>query len=97
MGPSQPPAQWVPGGFSPGAKRPRRDADHSPPYNANVMRTCSYNIKLQHPVALCISDFTFHFFCRLVCNNRRCTKTAEKWKTKSHSRVCSYVVMFYEA
>jgi hypothetical protein len=35
--PIQPPAQWVPGVLSPGVKaRPGRDADHSPPFSAEV-------------------------------------------------------------
>jgi hypothetical protein len=29
MGPTSPPIQWVPRGFSPGLKRPGREADHS--------------------------------------------------------------------
>jgi hypothetical protein len=37
LGPTQPPVQWVPGALSPGAEaRPGRDADHSPPYSAEV-------------------------------------------------------------
>jgi hypothetical protein len=37
LGPTQPPVQWVPRVLSPGAKaRPGRDADHSPPSNAEV-------------------------------------------------------------
>jgi hypothetical protein len=35
--PTQPPAQWVPGGPFPGGKaRPGRDANHSPPSSAEV-------------------------------------------------------------
>jgi hypothetical protein len=33
LGPTQPPIQWVPGDLSLGAKRPGREADHSPPYS----------------------------------------------------------------
>jgi hypothetical protein len=37
LGPTQPPAQWVPGVLSPGVKaRSGRDADHSPPSSAEV-------------------------------------------------------------
>jgi hypothetical protein len=37
LGPIQPPVQWVPGVLSPGViARPGRDADHSPPYSAEV-------------------------------------------------------------
>jgi hypothetical protein len=31
--------RWVPGALSPGVKRPRREADHSPPSSAEVTTT----------------------------------------------------------
>jgi hypothetical protein len=34
--PTQPPTQWVSGALSLGVRRPRREADHSPPSNAEV-------------------------------------------------------------
>jgi hypothetical protein len=34
--PTQPPIQWVPGALYLGEKRPRREADHSPPSSAEV-------------------------------------------------------------
>jgi hypothetical protein len=33
---TQTPIQWVPGALSPGLKRPGREADHSPPFSADV-------------------------------------------------------------
>jgi hypothetical protein len=36
LGPTQPPVQWVPGALSLGVKRPRREANHSPPSSAEV-------------------------------------------------------------
>jgi hypothetical protein len=36
LGPTQPPIQWVPGALSPGAKRPGREPDHSPPTSAEI-------------------------------------------------------------
>jgi hypothetical protein len=36
LGPTQPPMQWVQGALSPGVKLARREADHSPPANAEV-------------------------------------------------------------
>jgi hypothetical protein len=36
LGPTQPPIQWVTGALSAGLKRPRREADHSPPSSAEV-------------------------------------------------------------
>jgi hypothetical protein len=35
---TQPPSQWVPGGLTPGLKRPGREADHSPPTSADVKK-----------------------------------------------------------
>ena len=37
MEPTQPPVQWVPG-LSQGKELPGRDADHSPPSSAVVMK-----------------------------------------------------------
>jgi hypothetical protein len=36
LGPTQPPIQWVPGALFLGDKRPRREADHSPPSSVEV-------------------------------------------------------------
>jgi hypothetical protein len=36
LGPTQPPIQWVPGALSLGVKRSEREADHSPPFSAEV-------------------------------------------------------------
>jgi hypothetical protein len=40
LGPTQPPIQWVPGAFSPGAKRRGRESDHLRPSNAEVKKMC---------------------------------------------------------
>jgi hypothetical protein len=42
LGPTQRPIQWVPGAFSPGVKRPRREADYSHPSSAEVKKTWIY-------------------------------------------------------
>jgi len=36
LGPIQPPIQWVPAVLSPGVKRLRHDANHSPPSSAEI-------------------------------------------------------------
>jgi hypothetical protein len=40
--PPQPPIQWVPGALFLEVKRPKRDADHSPPSSAEVKNKWSY-------------------------------------------------------
>jgi hypothetical protein len=39
---TQPPIQWVPGALSPGIERLGREADHSPPASAAVMKMFIY-------------------------------------------------------
>jgi hypothetical protein len=48
LGPTQPPTQWVPGAISLGAKRPGREADHSPPTSAEVNNTQYTSQPIQH-------------------------------------------------
>jgi hypothetical protein len=50
LGPTQPPIQWVPGALSLGVKRPGREADHSPPYSAEV-KEC-VELYLHSPIRL---------------------------------------------
>jgi hypothetical protein len=42
LGPTQPPIQWIPAALSLGVKRPRHEADYSPPSSAEVKNTWSY-------------------------------------------------------
>jgi hypothetical protein len=42
LGSTQSPVKWVPGAHSPGVKRPMREADHSPPTNAEVKKMWIY-------------------------------------------------------
>jgi len=42
VGSTQPPIQRLPGALSLGVKRPGREADHSPPFSAEVNNTWSY-------------------------------------------------------
>jgi hypothetical protein len=46
LGPTQPPIQWLPGALSLGVKRPGREADHSPPTNAEIKNAWSYTSTL---------------------------------------------------
>jgi hypothetical protein len=48
LGFTQPPIQWVPGALSPGVKRPRREADHSPPTSAEVKKMRIYTSTPPH-------------------------------------------------
>jgi len=41
-GAAQPPIKWVPGSFSPGVKRPVREADHSSQRSFEVKNAWSY-------------------------------------------------------
>jgi hypothetical protein len=66
LGPIQPPIQWVPGTLSLGVKRLGREADHSPPYSAEVKECVELYL---HPhyafMAWCLvkhkDNFTFYF------------------------------------
>jgi len=40
--PTQPPIQWVSGALCLSVKRPGRETDHSPPFNADVKNVWSY-------------------------------------------------------
>jgi len=46
LGPTQPPIQWVPGALPLVAKRPDREADHSPPSSAAIK--CGAILQLPH-------------------------------------------------
>jgi hypothetical protein len=46
--PTQTPIQWVPGAPSPGVKRPRCEADHSPATSAEVKNTWVYTSTLPY-------------------------------------------------
>jgi hypothetical protein len=50
LGPTQPPAQRVPGAFSSGIKRPGREAGHSPLSTAKVKNAWSYTSSPQYVV-----------------------------------------------
>jgi hypothetical protein len=50
LGPTEPPIQWVPGALSLGLKRPECEADHSPPYSAEV-KEC-VELYLHSPIRL---------------------------------------------
>jgi hypothetical protein len=64
LGPSQHPMQWVPGDLSLGLKRPGREADRSPPSNAEVKNAWSYTSTPQYVFMACClvkhrGNFTF--------------------------------------
>jgi hypothetical protein len=49
LGPTQPPIKWVPEALYQGVKRPGREADRSPPTNAEVKKTWIIH---SHPIRL---------------------------------------------
>jgi hypothetical protein len=66
LGPTQPPIQRVPWALSPGVKRPRREADHSPPSSSEVKNAWSYTStpqyvyikkKREHHISNCTTVF----------------------------------------
>jgi hypothetical protein len=66
VGTTQPPIQWVPGALFLEVKRPRREADHSPPSSAEVKNAWSYTSTPQYVfMAWCLAkhrdNFTFNF------------------------------------
>jgi hypothetical protein len=48
LGSIQPPILWITGALSLGVKRPRREADHSPPSRAEVENAWSYTSTPQY-------------------------------------------------
>jgi hypothetical protein len=74
LGSTQPPVQWVPGAFSPGVKRPGREAEHSPPTSAEVKKMWIYT-STPHTVSWrSVSlvkhrdNFTFYFLlAKYIC------------------------------
>jgi hypothetical protein len=48
LGPIQPAIQWILGALSPGIKWLEREADHSPPSNAEVKNAWSYTSTLPY-------------------------------------------------
>jgi hypothetical protein len=62
LGPTQPPIQWVPGALSLGVKRPRCQADHSPPCSSEVKNAWSYtSTPLYVSMAWCLVKHNFTF------------------------------------
>jgi hypothetical protein len=59
--PTQPPIRWVPGALSLGVKRPRCEADHSPPSSAEVKNAWSYTPSWRGAQLKQRDNFTFTF------------------------------------
>jgi hypothetical protein len=90
LGPTQPPIQWVPRALSLGIKRPRCEADHSPPSSAEVEEwvdlylhspnTPSWRgaqLKKKHK-----DNFTFTFlttWCRILFEKLTVTQLVKKY------------------
>jgi hypothetical protein len=60
--PTQPPIQWVQGDHSLGVKRPRREADHSPPSSARIKNAWNYTSTAQYFfMAWCLVKYRDNF------------------------------------
>ena len=70
LGPTQPPAQWVPG-LSGGKERPGRDADHSPPSSAVVKKGWGYNSTPPMGRTACTEPQCLHKGCSLPLPSKR--------------------------
>jgi hypothetical protein len=69
---TQPPIQWIPGALSPGVKRPRREADHSPPTSTEVKKTWVYTSTPRYAfMAQCLVKYRDNFTLpyRDACGN----------------------------
>jgi hypothetical protein len=68
-GPPQPPIQRIPGDLTPGAKRPGREADHSPPTSAdNAIPSLPKYVFIAWYLLKYRDNFTFTF--TIVTSNR---------------------------
>jgi hypothetical protein len=65
LGPTQPLIQWVPGSLSLAVKRPRREADHSPPSSAEVKEWAE--LYLHSPIRLPGVVLSYLFICSILC------------------------------
>jgi hypothetical protein len=70
LGPTQSSIQWTPESLSMGVKRPRREADHSPPSSAEVKNAWSYTSTLPirlHGIVLSYSTGTTLILTCILC------------------------------
>jgi hypothetical protein len=76
LGPNQPPIQWVPWALSLGVRRPRREADHSPPSSVEFNTAWNYTSTPQYVfMTWCLvkhrDNFTFTFTVWVAIRQRR--------------------------
>jgi hypothetical protein len=93
LGPTQPPIQWVPGTLSLGIQRPGREADHSPPYSAEVKECVELYLHSPNTPPWCGAqlkhrdNFTFTFYsysCARLQSSRRWGGGVWNWSS-THS------------
>jgi hypothetical protein len=106
LGPTQPPIQWVPGILSLGAKRPGREADHSPPSSVEVKEWVKLYLhspntpswrgaQLKHRDNFTASAFELRFrMCRQK-GPRKSGRTGTKWSA-SVSGPCWWQYIVWE-
>jgi hypothetical protein len=96
-GTTQPPIQFVPGALSLGVKRPKREADHSPPYSAEVKNVWSYTSTPQYAFMVrCLvkhrDNFTFTFYSTIAVLRRMYEGVSKSFRTES---IKKYMLTFF--
>jgi hypothetical protein len=93
-GPTQPPIQWIPGALSLGVKRPRREADHSPPSSVEVNNAWSRWLQTIHSHLTCfrfVLILSSHLRRDLPCGLLLWGITNKSTNTASHEITAFYV------
>jgi hypothetical protein len=101
LGPTQPPIQWVAGTLSLGVKRPRREADHTPPSSTEVNNAWSYtSTPLYVYMEWCLvkhrDNFTFYLLnSGLLCPESNIKTNEERKITEKAFKKCAFQNLEY--
>jgi hypothetical protein len=99
LGPILPPIQWVPGALSLGVKRPRREADHSPPSSAEVKECVelflhSPNTPSWRDAKLKHKDNFILLLLLLLFGVREGEVSCEGWRERIHKLILLCLIFF---